>query len=848
MLLILLSCHTIHGCDIIFLYQKRGTDDRNNMRKKRNCINENTRSVMRVITALLLCVSIFFSMMPSVSVESAASAENTLFEIRRHNSYKNIDKEINIVSDSYVTKDAKGSTGILKAGTDDLPSSYRSDEQPWAAGIKVKDQGSSGLCWAFSTTTAAEYSYAKEIYEKTGETGVVNETSPGHIGQFFYNRVNDPLGNTAGDHNGVIEGEYWPLYGGSHMFVFQFMATWSGLALESEAPIDSITSHIRNKRWDNSYLPYDNSLAYKDDMVIENCEGIFFSSFTDRTALRNKLKEMIWQYGAVATSITQEDDFFNTSEKKPNGSTYVSGRSFYNYTDPSDVNTNHAITIVGWDDDYPASNFTHRISGMSNSEAYALTTPGQNGAWIIQNSWGDDSHENGFYYASYESGEFSPDFNADAYSFDMQSADTYKYNFQYDGTADNGDSSDRGDGAFYTRRNTKAANIYTNTTGNPILLDAVGFSTFNSGLTNYTIQVYTDLTDTNNPTSGTLACTTVCSTNMLGCKTAVLSNSVPIAPDETFSIVFSFSSDTYFCVEKSVENTICNFTVQTDPGQSFFCAARSTKWTDMDQYDACFRIKGFANIDQAAMPSPTPTVEPTATPTVSPSPTPTATPVATPSPSPTPTATPTASPSPTPTATPTATQTASPSPAPTAIPTATPTPTPTVTASPSPAPIATPAASPDPTAIPTVPTETPAAEPTSSPTARPADISPTPPVGNTADTSAAEKIENTLKVKGRLANIRYKKLLKKAKKLALRKVLAISDAPDDIQKTLTYSIVSVNKKKYKKYFKIDKNTGTFTVKKKLRKGLYKIKVTVTSDGNADYHSATRSATIKIRIR
>ena len=106
----------------------------------------------------------------------------------------------------------------------------------------------------------------------------------------------------------------------------------------------------------------------------------------------------------------------------------------------------------------------------------------------------------------------------------MQPADTYDYNFQYDGCASWTDTSDRmSDGnraPCWTGPDTSAANVYTNNAGHPVSLEAVGFTTYNQGLTEYDVSVYTGLSDPNDPTSGTYQGTTRVTTTTPGCKTA----------------------------------------------------------------------------------------------------------------------------------------------------------------------------------------------------------------------------------------------------------------------------------------------------------------------------------------
>ena len=108
-----------------------------------------------------------------------------------------------------------------------------------------------------------------------------------------------------------------------------------------------------------------------------------------------------------------------------------------------------------------------------------------------------------------------------------------------------------------------------------------------------------------------------------------------------------------------------------------------------------------------------------------------------------------------------------------------------------------------------------------------------------------EKKENTLKVTGgKTYKVKYKKLRKKAQAVGRAKVITISNP----QGKLTYRLLSVSKSKYKKYFKVNAANGVITVKKKLKKGTYTIKVTVTDSGNDRYKSVTRTTWFKIKVK
>ena len=173
-------------------------------------------------------------------------------------------------------------------------------------------------------------------------------------------------------------------------------------------------------------------------------------------------------------------------------------------------------------------------------------TPKIDGAWIVQNSWGDEWGNEGFFYVSYDSLDIS--YLNEIGVFTLQDPHTYKYNFQYDGSAQVVYPEE---GAEYMPgKETKEANVFINTTGRPITVDAVGFAEFEEDPADYTISVYTGLSDPNDPESGTLAAFGQAHTDFMGFQTANLSKKAYVDPGERFSVVFSFSQTTVMGLEK----------------------------------------------------------------------------------------------------------------------------------------------------------------------------------------------------------------------------------------------------------------------------------------------------------
>ena len=101
------------------------------------------------------------------------------------------------------------------------------------------------------------------------------------------------------------------------------------------------------------------------------------------------------------------------------------------------------------------------------------------------------------------------------------------------------------------------------------------------------------------------------------------------------------------------------------------------------------------------------------------------------------------------------------------------------------------------------------------------------------------KKANTLTLKAKkMTKIKAKKMKKKAKSFNLSKFVTISGA----QGPVTYAKASGSKK-----ITVASN-GKVTLKKKIKKGTYKVKVNVTAAGNANFNAVTKAVTFKVKVK
>lgn len=406
---------------------------------------------------------------------------------------------------------------------------------------QIRNQNPYGSCWAFSSLTMGETAAKKQ--------GIDKDLSELHLAYFSYNSVNDPLGGLAGDSNTCI-GDNFMERGGNLYFSGKVLANWVGAADEAVAPYENAATAITSG--------LDSSIAYKDSMHLQ---GAYTLSLSMDAQL---VKEYIKKNGSVGVSYGHYSnaDFYNAENN-----------AYYCHSE--DGLPNHAVTVVGWDDNFAATNFTVQPEG--------------NGAWLIRNSWGHtDYSQYGYFWISY----YDKTLEDAAYVFEFENADNYDHNYQYDG-------------AMYENYigfngTTQTANIFTPSVrnGNGEVLSAVGISV-GSVNTDYTIQVYTNLTDGRNPESGTLIpqATTSGKTTAEGYYTVPLNYPVTLRNNAPFAVVVTLSKASdrpYIGIERSTTGSWYQIVANAESGQSFVKLGSS--WLDYgEEYNRNVKIKAFTN-------------------------------------------------------------------------------------------------------------------------------------------------------------------------------------------------------------------------------------------------------------
>ncbi|WP_405290284.1 C1 family peptidase [Methanobrevibacter sp.] len=302
-----------------------------------------------------------------------AGAVYSLFNTKIRNNYNEyFDNKAKYEADFYETLTlglvfGNGNYSLYKYNSNfsqELPSNYSSLDNGFVT--SVKDQQSGGNCWAFAGIGVLESC----ILKASGDNIDLSEENMKNLAA-LYSDYGWEMNTNEG---GILD------------MTMAYLLSWRGPVLESDDRYD-----------DKSYL----SPILNSTMHVQNVKFIKRTSYTDNDAI----KEAIYKYGAVGTGIYFDYDYFNNETSSYYGEITIS--------------TNHAVTVVGWDDNYSKDNF--------------VKTPLGDGAFLVKNSWDTDWGNDGYFYVSYYDTSFARIGDPEAsYTFILNDTIKFDKNYQYD--------------------------------------------------------------------------------------------------------------------------------------------------------------------------------------------------------------------------------------------------------------------------------------------------------------------------------------------------------------------------------------------------------------------------------
>ncbi len=355
-------------------------------------------------------------------------------------------------SSAFITEHNSVPPKISAADDTNLPASY--DLRDYGRIPPIRNQNPWGTCWAFGAMSSVESNYLTRLLntdsnERAKVSKLARELavstdinlSPLHLAWFTKNDADRSrvLDNDADTEEKIWANSMTIFQGGFPNMSLAYFSRLDGPVLETDMPyfgfeylnklgytkdewltlrkIAALPSYLEFSALALMRIPGSadklpqvsdtaNIAAKKFDAKLRLTDAFFGSLVTPgiyigtRDDIENtsqalrpdpaKTKRLIMQYGAVEMGykVNQSGDYINLETHA------------YYYDQPDNVGANHAVAIIGWDDNFPKENFN---SGHQ---------PSTDGAWLVRNNWDTDwpnsadkisgNPDGGYFWLSYE--------------------------------------------------------------------------------------------------------------------------------------------------------------------------------------------------------------------------------------------------------------------------------------------------------------------------------------------------------------------------------------------------------------------------------------------------------------
>ena len=296
----------------------------------------------------------------------------------------------------------------------------------------IKDQAPFGTCWGFAAIGAAETSilgneelnndgHGGELYStsqtqkgstdgKDADGKEILNLSEKHLAYFVITALDDPDSPQNGEGTYLINGNTVSdglNNGGFSLLATNSFATGIGPNLESrdkvleyhgasrkdgELDYDHPTAEygwVNGKKTkinysDEDYWALDENWRFKQSYVLKGSNMMPAPAGTDdkgeyryNEAATSAIKDQLMQKRGVQIGFSCLPMVYDVE-----GPSRVLNLDNFSYYNKYQNRANHAVLIVGWDDNYPAENFAETPKDENGNPV--------NGAWLVKNSWGSE--------------------------------------------------------------------------------------------------------------------------------------------------------------------------------------------------------------------------------------------------------------------------------------------------------------------------------------------------------------------------------------------------------------------------------------------------------------------------
>lgn len=404
------------------------------------------RNVLARFMRGTLAVALVASLCPGLAYAEGASSEGSVIKKFAQEAFDAIERFdntgiVDYLRDVDAYEEKEEGEPALRNGllAPSFPSSY--DLRDEGVVTSVKQQSPWGTCWGFAAIAASETSIMSSLGLDAADGEV--DLSELHAAWFSYTPLPEDEGSQGGEGIYTVAGQSSDILnnGGWAFTATSIFSSGIGPVFEDDAP-------YRNKEgwaWGADGIPFyyaaEGDWSVSEDIRFLQAFELEESSILPSPALRDG--EGNYQYSQTGTDAIKQEvsdgrgvEILFCADTSMPGQTdpahYINTDTWAHYT-YDDAAITHAVTIVGWDDDYSKDNF---IEGHQ---------PENDGAWIVKNSWGSVDAEfphtnpegwgvdgSGYFYLSYYDTSLalpeSFEYKTDSYG---KGADYYLIN-QYD--------------------------------------------------------------------------------------------------------------------------------------------------------------------------------------------------------------------------------------------------------------------------------------------------------------------------------------------------------------------------------------------------------------------------------